>query len=146
MKHFGAMIRSVGSVLLSLVVAFILIVALEGISAVVHPVPPDFDGTSEAMHEHVANYPDWVLAVVVVIWGATTFVSTWLATRLGTNKHPAHGIAVGLLLFAAVVFNMYLLPYPLWFEAANVAVFLLCIYWGVKLGRTPTNKHNGATE
>jgi hypothetical protein len=139
MKLFGSIIRSALAVIISLVVAFVLVVALEGASAVLHPFPADFDGSQAAMLDHVANYPDWVLAIVVVIWGATTFVSTWLATRLGTNRHAAHGLAIGSLLLAGVILNMYLLPYPVWFEAANVVVFLLCIYWGVKLGRSTGN-------
>ena len=50
-------------------------------------------------------------------------------------RHPAHGIVVGLLLLLAVVFNMYHLPYPLWFEVLNLMVFPLGIYCGVRLGR-----------
>ena len=127
--------RSVGSVILSLLVALVLVIAVEGFGAIVHPVPPGFNGTFEEMAEHVARSPDWVLAVAAVAWGATVFVSTWLATRLGAGRHPAHGFVVGSLLILAVVFNMYQLPYPLWFEVFNLVAFPVAIYWGVKLGR-----------
>ena len=80
MKLFGSMIRSALAVIISLVVAFVLVVALEGASAVLHPLPAEFDGSQNAMLDHVANYPNWVLAIVVVIWGATTFVSTPIDT------------------------------------------------------------------
>ena len=134
-----SIIRSVGSVILSLVVALVLVIALEGASAVLHPFPPGFEGTHDEMVEHVARYPGWVLAVVVVAWGTTTFISTWLATRLGAGRHPAHGIVVGLLLLLAVIFNMYVLPYPIWFEVLNLVVFPLGSYYGAKLGRGERN-------
>ena len=130
-----SIMRSVGSVLFGLVVALVLIIALEGVSAVLHPFPPEFDGTPDELAEHVARYPGWILAVVIVAWGTTTFIGAWLATRLGTGRHPAHGIAVGLLLLLAVIFNMYLLPYPIWFEVLNLVVFPLGTFYGAKLGR-----------
>ena len=132
-----SILRSAGAVVAALIVALVLVVAVELVGAAVHPPPEDFDGTPEAMHAYVANYPGWILAFVVLIWGGTTFLSTWLATRLGTNRHPAHGLAVGLFLFAAVLFNMSKLPYPIWFEVLNLVAFPIGIYFGVKLGRGP---------
>lgn len=133
----ASILRSAGSIILALVVALILVIAVEGFSAVVHPFPEGFDGTPESMKAHVANYPDWVLVVAALAWGATTFISTWVATRLGTNRHPAHGIAIGLLLLAAVIFNMSMLPYPIWFEILILILFPLGIFFAIKLGRKP---------
>ncbi|MEZ5944050.1 MAG: hypothetical protein R3C18_21880 [Planctomycetaceae bacterium] len=128
-------LRSIGAVVLSLIMAMVLLIAVEGFSAIVHPLPPGVDPSDiEACKAHVANYPGWVLAVVVPMWAATAFLSCWIATRLGAGRHPAHGIGVGALLFAAVTFNLLMLPYPIWFEAANYALFPLCIFAGVRLG------------
>ena len=101
--------RCIGAVVAALLVAFGLVVAVEMFSAVVHPLPADFAGTMEEMCAHVARYPDWVLAVVVVAWGGTALVSTWIAGRFG-NRWCA--MFVGLLLLAAVTFNISMLPYP----------------------------------
>ena len=64
----------------------------------------------------------------------TVFVSSWLATRLGTGRHLAHGLVVGAILFAAVVFNMAMLPYPIWFWV-NLIVFPIACLWGAKLAQ-----------
>jgi hypothetical protein len=130
-----SILQSAGAIIASLAAAFLLVVAVEGGSAIVHPFPPGFDGSGEQMLAHVANYPAWVLALAVIAWGITMFVSTWLATRLGTDRHPAHGIGVGLFLLAAVAFNMYLLPYPVWFEAANIILFPILGFYGARMGR-----------
>ncbi|MDA1372014.1 MAG: hypothetical protein O2971_14775 [Proteobacteria bacterium] len=127
--------RSIAAVILSLIATLVLLIAVEGFSAVVHPFPQDFDGSYQEMFAHVARYPNWVLAVCAVLWGTTALVATWLATRFGAARHPAHGIGVGALLVLALLFNMSQQPYPLWFEAICLVLIPLGIYWGVKLGR-----------
>src|SRR5436853_7165800 len=95
--------RTLAGIIAGMLVAFILVVAVELFSAVVHPVPPDFGGTMEEMCQHVSRYPHWVLALVVLAWGATAFVGTWTAARIG-NRGSA--LLTGLLLLAAVVFTL----------------------------------------
>lgn len=109
----------------------------EGVSAILHPFPAGVDTTDlEVCKAHVAKYPQWVLALAVVGWGGTTFVSAWVATRLGAGRRPAHGLAIGLLLVVAAAFNMYLLPYPMWFEILSLLVLPLATLWAVKIGHT----------
>lgn len=131
----GSLVRSGGAVLVGLVAAMVLIVGVEVFGSIVHPFPPDVDPTDyEVCKAHVARYPAWVLLVVVLAWGLTTFLSAWLATRLGSGRHRAHGMVVGAILLALVVMNMSMLPYPIWFWASNLVIFPLGFYWGAKLG------------
>ena len=132
----NSILRSIGSVVLSLIIAFALVAGIEGVSAVLHPFPEDFGGTREEIVAHVANYPTLLLAFLGIAgWGATMFISTWLATRLGSGRHPAHGFGVGLFLLAMVVLNMSMLPYPLWFWVLNLVVLPFSMYFGTTLGR-----------
>ena len=112
-------LRVVLSIATGLVVALVLVMAVEFLSAIVHPFPPDFDGSESALCEHVKRFPQWVLAVVSVAWAATTFVSCWLAKRMGNR---GCGLTVGLLLLAAVLFNVTKLPYPIWFKGISAAL------------------------
>ena len=132
-----SVLRSAVSIILSLAVALVLLVLVEGASAIFHPFPPGVDTTDlEVCKAHVAKYPRWILALAVPAWGLTTLIATWLATRMGTARHAAHGLAVGVILLLAAGFNMYMLPYPIWFEGANLVVLPLGIYCGVTLART----------
>lgn len=133
----GTVLPSLLAVVAALLVAFALVVAVEGFSAIVHPFPADFDGSYAQMLEHVARYPAWVLAVASLMWAGIVLLCTWMATRFGSARHRAHGVVVGAILLAAVVFNMAMLPYPLWFEVANVILFPLATYCGVSLARGP---------
>jgi hypothetical protein len=119
--------RSFVAIVAGVLAAFVLVVAVELFSAVVHPVPPDFGGTMEEMCEHVARYPTWVLALAVPAWGLAAFVSTWTANKIG-NRGSA--IFVGLLLLAAVVFNISKLPYPIWFKVMSLLVIPTALVLG----------------
>lgn len=138
----GAIVRSVGSVIAGLIVALVLVIGVEGLSSILHPFPPGIDPNDfEACKAHVARYPAGVLVLLgVVLWGTTVFVSSWVATRLGTGRHLAHGLVVGAILLAAAVFNMAMLPYPSWFWI-NLIVFPIAFIWGAKLAqRRQTNQ------
>lgn len=120
----GRALRAVVGVLVGIVIAFVLVVLVEGFSAVVHPFPEDFAGTPEEVCLHVTRYPQWVLAAVVPLWGLTAYVSTWVGKRIGGWGAAS---VVGLLLLASVVFNISMLPYPLWFKLASVAVVVAAV-------------------
>ena len=127
-----AVLRVSGAILVGAVVALALLIAVELLSAVVHPPSPDFQGTQEEIHDLVARYPDWVLAVCVPLWGLTAFVSTWVAGRLGGQVAAA---VVALLLAAALLCNLSMLPYPLWFKIVQGAVILIAVACGVRWTR-----------
>ena len=98
LRHSTNFHRPLLAILAGMMVAFVLVVAVEMFSSVVHPFPPDFNGDIPG---HVRRYPRWVLAVVVPLWGATATAATWVASRLG---NPVAGWVVTLLLAWALVF------------------------------------------
>jgi hypothetical protein len=117
---------SIAGIITGLAVALVLLIAVELASAIVHPLPPDFGGTQEEMCAHVARYPTWVLALVVPAWALTAFAATRTAKRLSTPLVGSGlwtldaGLVIGLLLIAGVLFNVSMLPYPIWFKIASV--------------------------
>jgi hypothetical protein len=136
-----AVARTLAAMLGGLFVSFILVVAVEFFSAVVHPVPKDFGGTTEEMCEHVKRYPQWVLAVVVPAWAVAAFAGTWTARQIGNLISSA---IVGLLLLAAVVCNISMLPYPIWFKVAILLVIPTAILAGCR--RSVRNKTTGTED
>jgi len=71
-----------------------------------------------------------VLAVVVAAWGLTATIGTWIAQRLG-NIHSA--TVLGVLLVAAVGFNVSMLPYPMWFKIVKMIVMPIAAIAGGRL-------------
>ncbi len=130
-----SLIRGFAVVIGALILAIAGFIAVELMSSVLHPFPPGVNPTDmEACRAHVARYPTGVLLLCGVGWWLTVLASSWLATRLGANRHPAHGIIVGLILLALAVCNMAMLPYPIWFWI-NVIMFPVCSAGGIWRGR-----------
>ena len=118
---------------------FFLVMAVEIFSAVVHPLPDDFDKSPEAMCQHVAHYPDWVLGTVVLLWGSTAFSGVWLAQKAGSYWAST---VVAVLLLAALGFNLSMLPYTLWFKVVMPAVALTAIGVALRAARSkPAPRH-----
>jgi hypothetical protein len=126
-------VKSAVRILLAVVagmgLAFVLVVAVEFFSAVVHPFPANFDGN---IPEHVRRYPDWILGVVVLMWGATAAAAAWVASRIGGRLA---GALVTLLLACALAFNLGMLPYVMWFKVAMPAAFFVACLLGIRYGR-----------
>jgi hypothetical protein len=125
-----AALWTLGGVLIGLFVAFVLVVLVEIFSAVVHPVPEGFGGTMEETCRLVESYPQWVLAVAAAAWGVTALLSTWIAQKIGNS---VSALIVGLFLVAALVLNLSMLPYPIWFKIANLLVIPAAIVAGSRL-------------
>ena len=127
--------RAVLGVAAGMALAFVLVVAVEWFSSIVHPFPAGFSGN---IPEHVRRYPHWVLAVVVLMWGATAGAATWVASRIGRR---AAGIVVALLLAWALVFNLMSLPYAMWFKIAMLSAFPIACLLGIRHGsRVPSRR------
>lgn len=118
--------RIILGVIAGALVTLILVSAVEFFSNALHPFPADLEMTKENMCDHVAAYPQWILAMVVALWGGTAFLGVWVAQKIG---NPIAALITAGLILWGLSFNLYLLPYPLWFKivmptAAVIAVVL----------------------
>lgn len=116
-----------------IVVAVVLVMAVEVYSENVYPFPKELDRAKmDDICQHVAKYPDKVLQVVVLMYSGIAFTSTWLAGRLG-NLWSAW--IVGLLQLAMLTANILMLPYVPWFETACPVAVGVAILLAYRLSR-----------
>jgi len=125
-------LRTILAIIAGMVLALVLVIAVEFFSSIVHPLPPGANENMDALCQHVAKYPHWVLGVVVLAWCATTFLAVWTATKIG---RVAAGVVVSLLLLGAIGFNVAMLPYVTWFKIMMPTCSLVACYVGVRWGR-----------
>jgi hypothetical protein len=126
--------RNILAIIIGIAVALVLVIAVEGFSAIVHPLPAEFNGSMGELCQHVARYPRWVLSVVVLAWSATAYLGTWTATKIG---QLIPGMIVSVLLLWAVVFNVAMLPYPMSFKLVMPICLLIACYLGVNGASSP---------
>ncbi len=122
--------------LTGLALAFALVIGVEILGNAVHPFPADFDNTHQALCAHVERIPAWFLALAIVLWGGLAGVSAWVALRVGA--HRAAAFALALLLFAAVLLNVSMLPYPWWFTVGALVAVPSASLWASLRGRAAT--------
>jgi hypothetical protein len=72
------------------------------------------------------------LFVVVLAWGATSTAATWVASRVGNRLA---GSVVALLLAWALIFNLTMLPYTMWFKVVMFSVFPVACLLGIRYGK-----------
>ena len=132
-------LRTLAGILIGIIVTIVLVVAVEFLSSVVHPFPEDFGGSEEEVCQHVERCPHWVLAMAVAAWTIAAFAGAWTAQRLGNLCSFA---VVSLLVLAALVMNLSMLPYPIWFKIATLLAIPIAMAAGGRLATR--NKTEGA--
>lgn len=136
--------RSVLGFVVGVVLSFALTISVELFSEAVYPAPVAAKESMEAMCTHVANYPHWILGVVVGMWSLIGWLGTWVATRIG---NWISGGALALLLNAGLFMNLTMLPYVAWFEILMPICFILACVAGIRMGarRMPIVAQQDAT-
>jgi catechol 2,3-dioxygenase-like lactoylglutathione lyase family enzyme len=74
--------------IVGLIAAGALVVGVEFFSEAVYPLPKEVhelkgEAFYEAVCQHVAGYPHWILGVVVLLWGAAISIGVGLASFIG---------------------------------------------------------------
>lgn len=130
-------VRGIVAVILGLLLAFAITLAVEAVNSQVYPMPPGTDLADPAsVKAAFASLPPAALAVVLVGWFVSALVGAWLAAHFAK---PAGWppLTVGVVLFAAAVGNMLMIPHPAWFWIIGVAIYPVATWLGARLGGTP---------
>ena len=132
----GSIVRSVGAVILALVVAMIFATVVEVVSAIIYPFPPGADTSNcEVIIAYQKELPAGGFLIAIVGWSLAAFASSWVATRLGASRHPAHGIGIGAILIGLAVVNMSVLAYPIYFWVSILLLLPAGSVFGMMLVR-----------
>lgn len=130
-------VRGVVAVILGCLLAFAITFVIEAINAQIYPLPPGTDvANPESIKAALASMPPASLGVVLAGWFVSTLTGAWLAAHFA---RPAGWppLTVGVLLFAAAVGNMLMIPHPTWFWIIAVAIYPVATWVGARLGGTP---------
>ena len=130
-------VRGVVAVILGLLLAFAIAFAVDAVNAKIYPPPPGVDlADPESVKAMMAVMPRAALVVVLAGWFVSALLGTAVAARFA---RPAGWppLTVGILLLAAAVMNMYVIPHPVWFWVVGVATYPVATGLGARLGGTP---------
>jgi hypothetical protein len=120
------MIRSILAVVAGLVLSFAIVVLVQGLSAILYPLPPGVDVNDPAsLRAAMADVPAGALFLVALAWFVGTFAGAWVAARVALRAPSAHAFAVGGILTLAGVANLLMLPHPAWFWVLGLSAAVL---------------------
>ena len=115
------MLRDAAAAVAGLVVAIVLIAAVQFVGHSIYPPPAGLDQHDpEAMQDYVSTLPVLALLFPMFAYFIGTFCGTLLACTIGTARPVIFAFIVGLLILAFTIANLISIPHPLWFSVIAV--------------------------
>lgn len=130
--------RKILAVVAGVILAGIVVYAVEAIGHQVYPPPAGLDMKNmEAMKNYVATLPMGALLFVLLAYVLGSFAGGWLAAKIARSSQIHVPLTVGGVQLFFGLINLLMIPHPLWFAIAAVIVFLPAAFLGGKLGVKP---------
>ena len=127
--------RKILAVVAGVILAGIVVYAVEAIGHQVYPPPEGLDMKNmEAMKAYVATLPAGALLFVLLAYALGSFAGGWLAAKIARTSQIHLPLTVGGVQLLFGIINIVMIPHPTWFAIASVIVFLPAAYLGGKLG------------
>jgi hypothetical protein len=121
------MIRNILAVIVGLVVGNIAIMGLHYLGMVFYPLPEDVKmNDMKAIAEYISIAPRESLLFVMFAHLGGTFISGIFTTLVSKNIIPIY--IIGSFFTLAGIYNLYMLPHPLWFNIEIIFYFPAAIY------------------
>lgn len=127
--------RKISAVVLGVVVAVVLIIAIEALGHSAYPLPEGLDiSNSEAMQAYVMGLPIGALLFVMGAWLVATLAGGLLACFIARETPLVYAAIVGGLVLLGTVINLMSIPHPPWFSITSVLAIIAMIFLTGRLG------------
>jgi hypothetical protein len=128
------MLRSILAVVLGLVVANVVILAMEFAGHAVYPPPAGLNLSDPAsLRAAMAKMPTGAFVLLAVGGVVGTTVGAWVAARISRRRPLLHGLIVGGLVTLGAIGNALMIPHPPWFQVVSPVSILPAAYAGAWL-------------
>lgn len=135
------MVRRMIAVLAGIAVAVVLVTLVQKLGHNLYPPPADMDPTDQAfMQAYVASLPWGPLAFVIASYLVATLIGGWIAVAIAGERPLLFSGIVAAFMLAGAIFNVVMIPHPVWFTLAAVVGILLAALLAAFLG----SRHGGS--
>jgi len=130
------MIRSILGVVAGIVAAVVVVGVVEAAGHLIFPPPPGIDlSDPEQLKTIMDKIPPGALVAVLVAWGAGSLAGGFTAAAIARRAHFVHALIVGGIQCAFGIITMLMIPHPLWFWFASIAIVVPTSYLGALLAK-----------
>ena len=128
------MVRNVIAVIVSLVVAFLIIMSIQMINFVLFPIPDSIDQNNmEQMKEYVQGLPSLAYFVVIISYFVGALIAALVACKIADSHFRKIAIGIGVFLTLMGIINLIRIPHPLWFSIVTVLLYVPAALLGYRL-------------
>lgn len=132
--------RSILGVLAGLAVGIVLVALVETLGMRLIPPPPGIDPTDPAsIAAAMENMPIGSFLFILAGWFLGTGVGVSTAMRFAKSDARWPGLAVGGVILAATLYNLWVIPHPLWVAVVGVIGIILITVVAARPRGTVTN-------
>ena len=132
------MIRSILGIVLGIVLAMVVIFAIQGVGMLVYTPPAGMDWQDrQAMAAHIANMSPGQFAFLLASYALGTLAGAWLVATVARRRPVLHGLVLGGFFLLGNIVNLSSLPHPLWFVVVTTLLFLPLAVAGARLAARP---------
>ena len=123
------------AVVFGIVVAAVLIIAIEALGHAVYPVPDGLDLTDpEALQAYVMDAPIAALLFVLGAWLVATLGGGLLACFIAKESPLVYSAIIGGLVLLGTIINLMSIPHPTWFSITAISAIIATIFVTSRLG------------
>lgn len=125
--------RVVG-VLVGLIVGGIVIALIESISSMMHPPPTELDfQDTEAVRNWISELPTLAFCIVLIAHALGVICGALTCQLIVKRRWLTGPLIIGTLFLVGGIFNLMLIPHPIWFAITDVALYLPSAWIGGNL-------------
>jgi hypothetical protein len=128
------MFRSVGAIVVGVIVAFATVMLIDMVNHSVFPPPEGLDFSDpDAIRPYLATLPVGAFLLILASSVIAAFVGALLACHIGRGNPLLYGGVIGGFILAATIANFIAIPHPLWLVIATLAGIVLSTLLAMKL-------------
>lgn len=130
------MVRKIAAVLAGIVVALALVFIIEMVGHQVYPPPAGLDFTKpEVVASYMQTLPAGAFVFVLTGFAVATLVGGWVCATIARGRPMLFAGVIGVLMLAATVANLLMIPHPLWFSISAITLIILSTILAGRLAR-----------
>lgn len=129
------MLRRILAVVGGLIAGSVCIGAVEWLGHYFYPLPEGMKPNDmDAFKEYVTTAPFMALFFVIIAYAVGALVSGFISTKIAKDGKNRYALICGIFFLLATIYNMAILPTPVWFWILGIVVWGLVLVgyqWGL---------------
>lgn len=122
------MLKKILAVVAGVIVGSICIWAVEMLSHVLYPYPRGMKPNDmESFKNYIENLPFFGKFMVIIGYALGAVVSGFVATKIAKDDKPFSALICGIIFLIFTIYNMSVLPTPIWFWILGILVWMLVL-------------------